>query len=146
MEEAAVNRPLDVHLLQRRQLASDDSLSIVDDTVETSPPVLGGTEKYSTLFVTPRRTVAGFLALGRTSSADGENTSSAGLPQDGVDVCLPINPKGDGRKHGTLRPQKPVRLIRDGEAGGSRIFIPNTYSLHCHHQNDSALRLSLIHI
>ena len=96
MEEAAVNRPLDVHLLQRRQLASDDSLSIVDDTVETSPPVLGGTEKYSTLFVTPRRTVAGFLALGRTSSADGEVHPLLRLLQDGVDVHSPVKPRGDG--------------------------------------------------
>ena len=27
------------------------------------------------------------------------------------------------RKHGALRPQKPVRLIRDGEVGGSRILL-----------------------
>ena len=41
------------------------------------------------------------------------------------------------RKHGALRLQKPLKLIRDGEAGGSGIFISNTYSLHCyHHQND----------
>ena len=33
-----------------------------------------------------------------------------------------------GRKHWALRPQKPLELIRDGEAGGSGIFIPNTYS------------------
>ena len=46
----------------------------------------------------------------------------------------------EGRKHGALRPQKPLRLIRDGQVGGSTIFISNTYSLHCHHQNDSALR------
>ena len=44
------------------------------------------------------------------------------------------------RKHGALRPQKPLRLIRDGEVGGSGSFISNTYSLHCHHQNDSAFR------
>ena len=46
--------------------------------------------------------------------------------------------KGAGRKHGALRPQKPLRLIMDGEGGGSGIFVSNTYSLHCHHQNDSA--------
>ena len=34
------------------------------------------------------------------------------------------------RKHWALRPQKPVRLIKDGEVGGSGIFISNTYSLH----------------
>ena len=31
-----------------------------------------------------------------------------------------------------LRPQKPLRLIRDGEVEGSGSFILNTYSLHCH--------------
>ena len=45
-----------------------------------------------------------------------------------------------GRKHLALRPQKPLRLIRVGEVGGSGIFISNTYLLYCHHQNDSALR------
>ena len=29
-----------------------------------------------------------------------------------------------------------IRLIMDGEAVGSGIFISNIYSLHCHHQND----------
>ena len=47
-------------------------------------------------------------------------------------------------KHGALRPQKPLRLIRDGEAGRSGIFISNTYSLRCHHQNDSALRWAAV--
>ena len=44
-----------------------------------------------------------------------------------------------GGKHWALRPHKPLRLFRDGEAGrggGSGFFISNTYSLHCHHQND----------
>ena len=37
------------------------------------------------------------------------------------------------------------RLIRDGEVGGSGIFfISNTYSLHCHPQNDSALRWAVV--
>ena len=44
------------------------------------------------------------------------------------------------KKHGALPPQKPLRLIRDGEVGGSGIFMSNTHSSHCHHQNDSALR------
>ena len=50
---------------------------------------------------------------------------------------------GDGcgcGNHGASRPQKPLRLFRDGEVGGWGIFISNTYSLHCYHQNDSALR------
>ena len=50
----------------------------------------------------------------------------------------------EGRKHGALRPQKPLRLIRDGEVGGSGIFVSNAYSLHCHHQNDSALRWAVV--
>ena len=48
------------------------------------------------------------------------------------------------KKDWALRPQKPLRLIRDEEAGGSGIFISNTYSLHCHHQNDSALRWAVV--
>ena len=28
----------------------------------------------------------------------------------------------EGRKHGAFRPQKPLRLIRDGEVGGSGIL------------------------
>ena len=47
-------------------------------------------------------------------------------------------------KHGALRRQKPFRLIRDGEVGGSGLIISNTYSLHCHHQNDSALRWAAV--
>ena len=47
-------------------------------------------------------------------------------------------------KHGALRPQKPLRLIRDGEVGGSGICISNTYSLHCRYQNDSALMGSCV--
>ena len=52
----------------------------------------------------------------------------------------------EGRKHGALRPQKPLRLFRDGKVGGGgvRNFISNTYSLHCHHQNDSALRWAAV--
>ena len=46
----------------------------------------------------------------------------------------------EGRRLGALRPQKPLRLIRDGEVGGSGSFISNTCSLHCHHQNDAAIR------
>ena len=36
------------------------------------------------------------------------------------------------------------RLIRDGEVGGVENFISNTYSLHYHHQNDSALRWAVV--
>ena len=57
----------------------------------------------------------------------------------------PSQPLGkEGRKHGALRPQKPLRLIRDEEVGGSGNFLFNTYSLHCHHQNDSALRWAVV--
>ena len=44
------------------------------------------------------------------------------------------------KKRGALFPQKPLTLIRDGEVGGSGSFISNTCSLHCHHQNDAAIR------
>ena len=53
----------------------------------------------------------------------------------------------EGRKHGALRPQKPLRLIKDGEVGGSGffvIFLSGTYLLLCHHQNDSALRWAAV--
>ena len=49
-----------------------------------------------------------------------------------------------GRKQGALRPQKPLRLIRDGEFGGSGISYLNTYWLHGHHQKDSALRWAAV--
>ena len=39
---------------------------------------------------------------------------------------------------------KLVGLIRDGEVGGSEILISNTYSLHCYHQNDSALKRAAV--
>ena len=48
------------------------------------------------------------------------------------------------RKHWALRPQKPLKLIRDGEVGGSEIVISNAYSLHCHHQHDSVLRWAVV--
>ena len=37
----------------------------------------------------------------------------------------------EGRKHGALRPQKPLRLIRDGEIGGSGILYltPTLYTV-----------------
>ena len=43
----------------------------------------------------------------------------------------------EGRKHGALRPQKPLRLIRDGEVrgGGGREILYLTPT-RCHHQND----------
>ena len=48
------------------------------------------------------------------------------------------------RKHGVVRPQKPLWLVRDGEVGGSGILISNTYSLRCHNQNDSTLRWAVV--
>ena len=44
---------------------------------------------------------------------------------------------GKKKKHGALCPQKPLRL-------GVENFISNTYPLHCHHQNDSALRWAVV--
>ena len=40
--------------------------------------------------------------------------------------------------------KKTFRLIRDGDGGGSGIFISNTHSLHCHHLNDSELRCAAV--
>ena len=41
-----------------------------------------------------------------------------------------------------------LRLIRDGAVGGGErengYLCPTTYSLHCHHQNDSALRRAAV--
>ena len=59
------------------------------------------------------------------------------------------------KEHSALRQQKPFRFNRDGEVrkvkaggwgGGGRrgrggeVFRSNAYSLHCHHQNDPAVR------
>ena len=69
-----------------------------------------------------------------------------GLPSRGEDITVYVydKPTEKRRKHGALRPQKPLGLIGDGEVGGSGIYISNTYSLHCHHQNDSALRWAAV--
>ena len=49
------------------------------------------------------------------------------------------------RKHWALHLQKPLWVIRNKEGGGGvGNFIFNTYSLHCHHQNDSALRWAVV--
>ena len=39
--------------------------------------------------------------------------------------------ESEREREGALRPQ------RDGEVGGREFFMSNTYSLHCHHQDDS---------
>ena len=53
---------------------------------------------------------------------------------------------GEVKRHWALRPQKQLRLIRDGEVGrgGVRNFISETYSLHRHLQSDSALRWAAV--
>ena len=35
-------------------------------------------------------------------------------------------------------------ILGTGMLGGQEFFISNTYSLHCHHQNDSALRWAVV--
>ena len=35
-------------------------------------------------------------------------------------------------------------VLWTGRFGGSGNFVSNTYSLHCHHQNDSALRWAVV--
>ena len=37
-----------------------------------------------------------------------------------------------------------LRLIRDGGKWGDGYLCPTTYSLHCHHQNDSAIRWAAV--
>ena len=37
-----------------------------------------------------------------------------------------------------------LRLIRDGGKWEDGYLCPTTYSLHCHHQNDSALRRAAV--
>ena len=48
-------------------------------------------------------------------------------------------------KHGAYRPQKNIRLIRDGEKGGGCMEVGKreiTYlPLHCHHQNDFCVQM-----
>ena len=75
-------------------------------------------------------------------------SSSPTSPAPSSVLCLPSSLRqvwiSSHRKLGALRPQKPLRRIRDGEVGGSGIFISNTYSPHCHHQNDSALKWAAV--
>ena len=59
-------------------------------------------------------------------------------------VCVCVEELGKKKKHWALRAQKPFKLIRDEEIGGLEIFISKTYSLHCYHQNDSALRWAVV--
>ena len=49
--------------------------------------------------------------------------------------------RGGGEKHGALRPQKPLRLIKDREVRGSGILYLTPQSRRCHHRNGSALTL-----
>ena len=39
-----------------------------------------------------------------------------------INSTYSLKKRKQGRKHGALRPQKPLRLIRDGEVGGSGIL------------------------
>ena len=75
-----------------------------------------------------------FVELSPCASSKPLHKAFIGCGAAAGDAC------GKDRKHWALRPQKPFRLIRDGEVRELGIFISNTYSLHCHHQNDSALR------
>ena len=77
---------------------------------------------------------AGFYREGRAGFTEATGEGRPGF----------VEATEEGKKHGALRPQKPLRLIRDGEVGGSGIFISNTYSLQCHHQNDSVLRQAAV--
>ena len=61
-----------------------------------------------------------------------------------TDIKIPYTENSELRKHLALHPQKPLKLIRDGADAGVRDFTSNTYSLHCHHQNDSALKWAVV--
>ena len=76
---------------------------------------------------------------GRSEQRDGRGKAASGC--SGADTRIFITALW---KLGALRPQKPLRLFRGGEVGGSGIFMPNTYSLRCHHRNDSALRWAAV--
>ena len=51
------------------------------------------------------------------------------FPPNSFVTCQAKMDRGRGRgcegggKHGALRPQKPLKLIRDGEVGGSGLFL-----------------------
>ena len=76
---------------------------------------------------------------GRSEQRDGRGKAASGC--SGADTRIFITALW---KLGALRPQKPFRLIRGGDVGGSGIVISNSYSLHCHHHNDSALRRAAV--
>ena len=84
----------------------------------------------------------------RTRNERGERHRERKPPMTSMETApdWPGTPAGScvGRKRRALRPQKPWRLIRDGEVGGSGIFISNTYWLCRHHQNDSAWRWAVV--
>ena len=42
---------------------------------------------------------------------------------DSVMIHGPVPKRGKERKLWALRPQKPLRLIRDGEVGGQELYI-----------------------
>ena len=92
-----------------------------------------------------------YLVLGITSHFLSEpwppSTLSSPIPRWGaeaaeISVFLCGEPRAVERKHGLYVHRN--QLIWDGEVVGSGIFISSTYSLHCHHQNDSALRWAII--
>ena len=48
------------------------------------------------------------------------------LPQWGAadaEIKVPSGENTETKKHGALLPQKPLRLIRDGEVGGREFYI-----------------------
>ena len=72
--------------------------------------------------------VAGYKVT-KTVSETRCSESSPHLPGDSLESStIKLVP----RKHGALRPQKPLRLIRDGEVGGGREFLyltPTRYTI-----------------
>ena len=72
----------------------------------------------------------------------------------GEDICALLHEALKRRTVGRLRRKEGstglyVRtnhkgVLWTGRFGGSGNFVSNTYSLHCHHQNDSALRWAVV--
>ena len=63
------------------------------------------------------------------SHKDSVRDTTVDLPEQSSELYT----KGDGRKHEALRPQKPLRLIRDGEVGGRAFCIKHLLATLHHH-------------
>ena len=100
--------------------------------------------KASKLFI-PGNTESGLHANTKRKGLIESDSSAPDPTTPSWSIFSPVRPTQlTGTKHWALPPQKPLRLLRDGEVGRFRNFISNTYSLHCHHLNDSALMWAVV--